>query len=166
MTWELKRLDANAITAALAKAERYRLLNEPQEAESICLDILVADADNQTALVCLLLSLTDQFGKRHTVAEAQALVPRLHGDYEREYYAGIIAERWAKSELEAKRPAHAIYHWFRAALGHYQRAEELAPAGIEDAILRWNACVRVLRANPQLVARDADDHDFGDDPVR
>ena len=34
----LKPLHKDAIKGALAKAERYRLLNEPAEAESICLD--------------------------------------------------------------------------------------------------------------------------------
>ena len=33
----------DAVPAALAKAERYRLLNEPGEAESICLDVLQID---------------------------------------------------------------------------------------------------------------------------
>jgi hypothetical protein len=168
MSFELKPLHPDAVAAAAAKADRYRLLNEPQEAESICLDILAIDPGNQAVLVCLLLSLTDQFGARHTVAEAQALIPRLAQEYERAYYAGIIAERWAKSELGAGRPAHAVYHWFRVALGHYQHAEPLAPDGNDDAILRWNACVRVIHANPQLAANEKEDRDtdFGDDPVR
>ena len=44
---DLKALSREAIPAALEKAERYRLLNEPGEAESICLDILQADPENQ-----------------------------------------------------------------------------------------------------------------------
>lgn len=53
------------IPQALAKAERYRLLNEPAESESICGDILAADPGNQRALVWLLLSIADQmaFGR-------------------------------------------------------------------------------------------------------
>ena len=35
---ELKQLHKEAIPSALEKAERYRLLNEPGEAESICHD--------------------------------------------------------------------------------------------------------------------------------
>jgi len=38
--YELKRLTKEAVPRALEKAERYRLLNEPTEAESICQDIL------------------------------------------------------------------------------------------------------------------------------
>ena len=41
--FDLKPLSKDAIPAALAKAERYRLLNEPGEAESICLDVLRID---------------------------------------------------------------------------------------------------------------------------
>ena len=36
------------------QVERYRLLNEPWEAESICLDILTLEPDNQEALILLL----------------------------------------------------------------------------------------------------------------
>ena len=56
--YELKPISGQAIARAVAKAERYRLLNEPQEAESICRDILRADPDNQEVLAMLLLSLT------------------------------------------------------------------------------------------------------------
>ena len=60
---ELKQLHKDAIPAALEKAERYRLLNEPGEAESICLDILAVDPDNQRAIITLLLAFTDRFEK-------------------------------------------------------------------------------------------------------
>src|SRR5438067_2249297 len=95
---ELKLLSAEAIPAALEKAERYRLLNEPTEAESICLDVLRADPENQTALITLLLAVTDRFGKGYGVSDTQAkeLLSRVKGDYERAYYTGILAERGAK----------------------------------------------------------------------
>ena len=48
--FELKLLSTGAIPAALAQAERYRLLNEPGEAESICLDVLRVDPEHQDAL--------------------------------------------------------------------------------------------------------------------
>src|SRR5438105_1074705 len=92
---ELKRISPEAIPLALEKAERYRLLNEPDLAESICLDVLEIEPDNQQALVMLLLALTDQFptGRAECFPEAQAVVPRLKGEYERLYYSGIIWER-------------------------------------------------------------------------
>ncbi|MEE2900476.1 MAG: hypothetical protein VX815_18600, partial [Gemmatimonadota bacterium] len=58
---ELKPLSADAVPVALAKAEHYRLLNEPEEAESICIDILEVDPEHQKALINLLLARTDQF---------------------------------------------------------------------------------------------------------
>ena len=48
----------------LEKALRYRLLNEPLEAESICLDVLQAEPANQEALVTLVLARTDLFDER------------------------------------------------------------------------------------------------------
>ena len=56
----LKPISHESVTGALAKAERYRLLNEPGEAESICCDILEIEPRNQPALISLLLALTDQ----------------------------------------------------------------------------------------------------------
>ena len=52
---ELKPISTAAVPAALEKALRYRLLNEPAEAESICRDVLLADPGNQEALVTLVL---------------------------------------------------------------------------------------------------------------
>ena len=45
--FEFKRITPEAVPAALSKAERYRLLNEPREAESICRDVLLVDPENQ-----------------------------------------------------------------------------------------------------------------------
>ncbi len=56
--FQLKLISKDTIPRALAKAERYRLLNEPQEAESICLDILCVEPDHHEALVMLLLAIT------------------------------------------------------------------------------------------------------------
>src|SRR5262252_7883829 len=101
---ELKSLHKDAIPAALEKAERYRLLNEPGEAESICLDVLHIDPENQQALTMLLLALTDQFETGVDVNEARQVLPRLHGAYERAYYAGIICERRARARLKQGGP--------------------------------------------------------------
>jgi hypothetical protein len=61
MQFELKTLSPEAVSRAIAKAERYRLLNEPAEAESICLDALEIEPGNHDALITLLLALTEQF---------------------------------------------------------------------------------------------------------
>ena len=143
----LKTISPAAIPAALEKAERYRLLNEPELAESICLDVLQIEPDKQEALIMLLLALTDQFrgGHAEPFAQAQAVLPRLRGEYERLYYAGIIRERRALALLDHGGPgsARSANEWLHEAMGYYDRAESLRPPGNDDAILRWNTCVRV-----------------------
>ena len=90
MDFELKPLSIKAIPEALEKVERYRLLNEPKEAESICLDILNAEPGNQKALIWLILSLTDQFNEGITdgVDRARELLPQLKNDYDT-FYDGV-----------------------------------------------------------------------------
>jgi hypothetical protein len=154
--FELKQLSREGIPGALAKAERYRLLNQPWEAESIYLDVLQIDPDNQSALVGLLLALTDQFdhGVSGTVNQARAVLPRLRDDYERAYYAGIICERRAKALLhQAKLGAGSMASdLLREAKGWYEQAAQLQPPGNDDVLLRWNACARLVMRYPQVGA--------------
>jgi hypothetical protein len=150
---ELKALSEDAIDSALAKAERYRFLNEPGEAESICLDILQIDASNQHATITLLLALTDQFGQIPDAhGRARELLARLHSDYDRAYYAGIIAERRAKAQLARGGAGASVgtYDWIAEAMWHFEQADALRPAGNDDARLRWNACARFLDRHPHL----------------
>jgi len=147
MGFELKTLSPEAVPRALAKAERYRLLNEPAQAESICLDALQADPENQEALVTLLLALTDQFdGDVVTAAtEAWKCAERISDAYERAYYAGIIWERRAQAQLRRAVPGCGprAYEWLREAMTCYEKAESIRPPGNDDARLRWNTCARL-----------------------
>lgn len=153
--FELKMLSKEAVTRALEKAERYRLLSEPVEAESICLDVLDVDPSNQRALVTLLLALTDQFEEAlaDAVKRAQDVLPSLASEYERSYYAGIIWERRARAQMKRGGPGsgYTAYDSFQQAMGSYAKAEAVRPPGNDDALLRWNACVRVLRRAPNVV---------------
>jgi len=153
--FDLKPISRDAIPEALAKVERYRLLSEPWQAESICLDILRVEPEHQPALVMLLLSLTDQFGKGVAIAKSREILPRLSGEYERAYYAGIICERWADSLLRQGSPGAGFtaYESLREAMQHYERAESLRPSGNDDALLRWNTCARILMRNRELRPR-------------
>src|SRR5438046_10589420 len=91
---ELKQLSKNAIPAALEKAERYRLLNEPAEAESICLDGLAAEPEHQQALITLLLAVADRFSKSYGVSATQAkqILPRIRGEYQPAYDRRLLSE--------------------------------------------------------------------------
>jgi hypothetical protein len=152
--FHLKPLSKDAVESALAKAERYRFLNEPTEAESICLDVLEVDPDNQHARIGLLLALSDQFAEGAGAAtRAQQIASELAGEYERLYYSGLVAERRAKAHLQrGGLAARGAYEWLLDALDYFERAEQIRPPGNDDTILRWNACVRVLRQHPHLDA--------------
>ena len=157
---ELKSLSKEAIPAALEKAERYRLLNEPGEAESICLDILKADPENQRAIITLLLALTDRFEKGYAVSDTQTkeLLSRMKSDYDRAYYTGIVAERRAKAKLRQNTPdcRFQAYDLFREAMNWFEKAEGIRPPGHDDALLRWNTCTRIIARN-NLVAREPEE---------
>ena len=154
---ELKPLSKEGIPGALARVERYRLLNEPEQAESICQDILTCDPENQEALQSLLLALTDQFGNGSgaLVEEAHTLLPRLHDNYEQLYYSGIISERRARALINygGLGTGSIAYDWFRDAMDSYEKAEAIRPPGNDDAILRWNTCARFLMRNTHLAAK-------------
>jgi hypothetical protein len=145
--FQLKPISKESIPAAIEKAERYRLLDEPNLAESICLDILETDPGHSKAIIILLLSITDQFGASSTgdVNRARQLLPRLQNDYEKNYYAGIISEREGTVLLNrGKGGQFAVYEWLREAMDFYEKAETLRPTGNDDAILRWNTCARLI----------------------
>jgi hypothetical protein len=151
--YSLKPIARPAIPAALQKAEHYRLLNDSVAAESICLDVLDVEPDNQHALVTLLLAITDQIGDELAagVTRARAVLPRLTDDYRRHYYAGIICERRAKAQLHQRIPraAEVAAGWLREAMQHYAQAEAIRPADNDESILRWNTCARTLNRSGQ-----------------
>jgi tetratricopeptide (TPR) repeat protein len=154
--FDLKLLSPDAIPTALEKALRYRLLNDPAEAESICHDVLRIDPENQQATVILLLALTDRFGKGYAVGvtQAQEVLSRLHDPYEQAYYAGIICERRAKAQLNQGHPGsgHDAYELLREAMTWFEKAESERPPKNDDALLHWNTCARLIMGN-QLTAR-------------
>lgn len=158
--YNLRLLHREAVPAALEKALRYRVLNEPGDAESICLDILAVDPDNPEAIVTLLLSLSDQFGSRvgETYARAHALLDRIRNEHDRHYYRGLLAERRAKASLAGGAPGSGsvAYEWYRTAMGCYDAAMAIAPEGNDDATLRWNTCARALNTHRELAPEAPD----------
>jgi hypothetical protein len=149
----LKPISRDSVSSALAKAERYRLLNEPNEAESICRDILDVDPANREARISLILALTDEFPTdTQAFAAAVGAIAELEAAYDRAYYSGIAWERRAKAHHDAGKRGSSgyVYDWIVKALQLFEEAERERPTGNDDAILRWNACVRFLERHKKL----------------
>lgn len=155
--FELKKLSKEAVSSALEKAKHYRLLNEPGAAESICLDILEVEPDNQEALITLILAMSDRFGRDYSVGDTriQDYISRIESEYERAYYSGIIYERRAKATLRkgAVGSESTAFELFRQAMNWFEKAEAIRPHRNDDAILRWNGCARIIMIN-KLEARE------------
>jgi hypothetical protein len=167
MAWQLKPLGARNLVAAISLAKHYRDLNQPEEAESICRDVLDVAADNDDALRIMGLALTDQFPTKWLTLfdEACAVFARLRSDYERVYYTAIAWERYAKAQLVAGR-AHNAIHAFEEALSGFEQADTLGSADDPSAVLHYNRCVRELTTNREILAASlvphAPKYEFGD----
>jgi tetratricopeptide (TPR) repeat protein len=150
LEFKLKTISHAGIPEAISKAELYRSLNEPEEAESICRDILAVEPEHQVALRLLGLAITDQFcgdaSDRHE--EAEKLFQRLAERYERLYYTGLLHERRAKAQMRVGRTPRTLAPLFAEAMRCFAEAELIRPAGNDDAILRWNRCARLLQSHP------------------
>jgi len=164
MNYQLKSISHAGIAEALAKVELYRYLNEPEESESICRDILAIEPKQQLALRLLGLSITDQFtgGGADRYRDAEEVFLKLTDTYERFYYSGILYERRAKAQLCSGQSPHTLVPLFERALQCFGEAEKIRPAGNDDSILRWNRCVRLLQSpsfqwEEQLASFDSED---------
>jgi tetratricopeptide (TPR) repeat protein len=165
---ELKSVAGHDLDQAQRKAEKYRDLNQPDESDSICQDILAVDPGHQAALKTLGLSITDRFsGDGMQLRQALEVFAKIKDAYERTYLAGIAWERHAKAQL-AEGIGPGAYDAFQNALDLFEDAEELAPEKDPDPILRWNRCVRELTTHPLLRAAaeqaPMSQMDFGDGP--
>jgi tetratricopeptide (TPR) repeat protein len=162
---KLKTISKDGIAEAISKAELYRYLNEPEESESICHDILAADPENQTALRLLGLAITDQFTGESAdrYAEAEGMFLRLTDTYEQHYCMGLLCERQAKAQMRSGRPPRAVTVLFQEAMRRFEAAEKIHPAKNDDAVLRWNRCARLLEKFPKVESPEQqetfEDHD-------
>jgi tetratricopeptide (TPR) repeat protein len=167
MAWELKPLVARNLQAAVRLAQHYRDLNQPEEAESICRDVIAVEPENEEAWRTLGLALTDRFPTAwmSLFDDACAAFAKMKSEYERTYYAGIAWERYAKAQLEAGR-AHNALHAFEEAMARFEQAETLGPKDEPAPILHYNRCVRAITEHPELVRASLVPHEpkyeFGD----
>ncbi|HLK40642.1 MAG TPA: hypothetical protein VKU41_28010 [Polyangiaceae bacterium] len=152
MGFELKRLPRASLGAAIDKAAHYRDLNQPEEAESICRDVLDVDPDHASAWKLLGLALTDRLasGEVGLLEAALDAFERLADEYERVYHLGVAWERAAKAHLE-REEAHSAVAAFERAMSFFEEAEALRPEH-PDPVLRWNRCVRLMSSHPRLRA--------------
>jgi hypothetical protein len=125
----LKPLSASAVPAALAKAERYRLLGEPEQCQSICEDVLRTEPANHAATVMLILAITDRFPQTtQDAAYAMELAAGLSSEYERHYYAGLVAERRGRVLLSHRGLGRqGAAQWLQQAMASYDRADAVRP---------------------------------------
>jgi len=166
MDLKLKTISKSGIAEAIAKAELYRYLNEPEEAESICRDILAADPNHMFALRMLGLAITDQFTGEATdrYAEVEKIFQSLTDPYERSYYTGLLCERRVKAQLRCGRSPHTLLPLLERALQCFAEAEKIRPPGNDDAILRWNRCVRLLQSQPEFESEEIASFEALDSP--
>ena len=161
--FKLKPLSKETIEAALGKAEHYRLLNQPRLSESICLDVLAIEPQNQRALRVLLLALTDQFqSSSKTARQAREIANGLKNEYERLYYSGIICERLGSVALNSGTHSSDAdaYEWYIEAMDFYEKADSVnEDSKNDDPILRWNTCARIIMQY-NLKQRQLDDTQF------
>lgn len=153
----LKPISAAAIPRALELAERYRLLNEPEQSASICHDILAIEPTNPEALRTLFLATTEQFAHRRgsKFEDAERVALQMPTDYEQIYYVALACERWARAKLQEGGHASMVGDWLQRAMALYEDAEAIRPDGNDDAVLRWNACARLIEKMPELQPGEA-----------
>lgn len=160
MELNLHEIHLESIELALAKARQYRSLREPEIAESICLDILHIDPGNQQALVLYILALTDQVhhaGKRTQIQDIESAIEKLESQYQRYYYTGLLHERRARFMLSQSMARAFAYDYFIEALQCYALAEPIRPANNDEAILRWNSCIRTINREKLRPRADSED---------
>ncbi len=155
MELRLKAISPAGVASAISKAELYRLLNEPEETESICQDILAVEPENQAALRLLGLAITDQFtgATCDRYAEAERVFRQLTDPAEQLYCMGLLHERRAKAQLRSGRSPHTLLVLLEEAMRCYEEVEKLRPQGSDDALLRWNRCVRLIQARNDWFAQ-------------
>ncbi len=161
----LKTIAVESVPSALEKAQQYRRINEPNEAESICLDILAVVPDHQEAMKTLLLALTDKFtdyGLNPSFEQAEKIVAKLDTSHLKAYYSGIIYERRGKYHLKKGGPgANSLaYGWLAKAMESFNQAMMEGDPKNQEAVLRWNSCVRIINSNPNMQSDETNEREL------
>jgi len=142
--------DAGALTAYLrgiGKLPRLTFVEERELGRRIQLD---GDQAALTRLVEANLLFVVSYAKRYRGLGVSFL------DLIHEGNLGLLeAARRFDPSRNVKFITFAVW-WVREAMTWYERAEAIRPAGNDDALLRWNACVRLLARKPGLAPASED----------
>ncbi len=160
MELKLHDIRISAVNKALEKARQYRSLLEPEIAESICLDVLKVDPDNQDVLIVYMLALLDQISRNENQTQIKTIdgtIDKLTSQYQRYYYSGLLNERRARHLLTQAMSHSFAYDYFIEALKFYQQAIERCPEKNDEAILRWNSCIRTIEKEKLKPRQDSED---------
>ena len=160
MELKLHDIRISAVKKALKKAKQYRSLLEPEIAESICLDVLNVDPENQEVLIVYILALMDQISRTENQTQIKTIehtIEKLSSQYQHYYYSGLLSERRARHLLTQAMSHSFAYDYFIEALEFYQQAVERCPEKNDEAILRWNSCIRTIEKEKLRPRRDSED---------
>ncbi len=146
-------------------------LPQPQRTGRSGVDLSRYPDHRTTTSTCIAVAGACPYGSVHRrggasdrYREAEATFQQLNDPYERLYYAGILCERRAKAQLHAGQPSHTLLPLFEQALRSFAEAEKVRPAGNDDAILRWNRCVRLLQTTTYVWEQEPAPFDVQDAP--
>ncbi len=160
MELKLHDIRISAVKKALKKAKQYRSLLEPEIAESICLDVLNVDPENQGVMIVYILALLDQISRTENQTQIKTIehtIEKLSSQYQRYYYTGLLSERRARHLLTQAMSHSFAYDYFIEALESYQQAVERCPEKNDEALLRWNSCIRTIEKEKLKPRRDSED---------
>ena len=66
--------------------------------------------------------------------------------------------------MRGGRAAHTLLPLLEKALQYFADAEKIHPPGNDDAILRWNRCVRLLQSQPDFETEEVASFETQDGP--
>jgi hypothetical protein len=127
-SFAFRLLSKDSIPDAMKKAERYRLLGEPDEAESV-----------------------------PRVDLAMKVAAELTDEYQRRYYEAVVLEREARAHIDLETPPVLVFLRYCEAMDHFASAATIRPPGDDSAIIRWDACVRAIRRRQMQPGLDAEE---------
>ena len=144
---ELKLIAPKDVPQTIDMAAQCRLRGDDVVAESMCMDVLSQEPENQIALEVLLRIFADRIavGDKSALADARHVLPKLGDPGTHAFCNALIYEAQARrltsrSDLPA---AAAAQELFSFAVEQFEQAADAAKDPLESH-LRANACLRAM----------------------